>query len=347
MPALRWHAAGDLRLEQVDLPEAPPPAMAIVEVRYCGICGTDLAEYRSGPNLIRTEPHPLSGRAPPLTLGHELSGRVLEASDPERWPAGTRVTVDACWRCRTCEACEAGAYHLCRYGGSVGLHSDGAFATRVVVPEYTLVALPDQVSDEQAALTEPLAVALHALERGEARAGDDVLIIGFGPIGACAAIVAEAIGARPVVVELDQQRRSRAEELGLPTIDAGDGLPRRVRGVVGGGGAPVVLESTGATAALPAAVDCARRGGRIVVVGLTKTPVELDSSRLALFERSLVGSLGYQHDLPRVLRMVAAGALDPTRLVSEIVPLSEAKLAFEDLAAASRGRIKVLVDVGR
>ena len=173
MPALRWHAAGDVRLEEVALPEAPPPGMAIVEVRYCGICGSDLAEYRGGPSLISMKPHPLSGTAPPLTLGHELSGTVVEASDPDRWPPGTRVTADACWRCQRCEACEAGAYHLCRYGGSLGLHSDGAFATRVVLPEYMLVELPDEVSDEQAALTEPLAVGLHALERGSARAGGE------------------------------------------------------------------------------------------------------------------------------------------------------------------------------
>ena len=107
MLALRWHAAGDLRLEELADPEAPEPGMAIVDVSLCGICGTDLAEYRAGPKMIRPTPHPLTGRTPPITLGHEFSGRVVAASDAERWPQGTRVTADACWRCGQCEACVA------------------------------------------------------------------------------------------------------------------------------------------------------------------------------------------------------------------------------------------------
>lgn len=344
MRALRWHAAGDLRLEDVAEPESPGSGMAIVAVSRCGICGSDLAEFRSGPKMIRTTPHPLTGRAAPLTLGHEFSGRVVAASDERRWPAGTRVTADACWRCGACDACVSGAYHMCRYGGSIGLHSDGAFAPLVAVPEYTLVRVPDSVSDDAAALTEPLAVGLHALDRGGARAGDPVLILGFGPIGAAAAVLARAVGAVPFVVELDAARRERAEALGVRTLDAGEDLPRRVRRAIGGGGAPVVVESTGVAAVLPQAVECARRGGRVVVVGLTGEPSALDSSRLAFYERSLVGSLGYQHDLPRVLAMVDAGAVDPEALVSETVPLARAPDAFASLASDPAGRLKVLVD---
>ncbi len=195
MRALRWHAAGDLRVEEVPDPGTPEPGMALVEVAQCGICGSDLAEFRAGPKMIRSTPHPLTGRSAPLTLGHEFSGRIVAAGDD--WPAGTRVTADACWRCGRCEACTSGDYHLCRYGGSIGLHSDGAFAPFVVVPEYTLVAVPDEVSDAAAAMTEPLAVGLHALDRGGTRAGDAVLVLGFGPIGAAAALLARALGATP------------------------------------------------------------------------------------------------------------------------------------------------------
>jgi (R,R)-butanediol dehydrogenase/meso-butanediol dehydrogenase/diacetyl reductase len=344
MRALRWHAAGDLRVEDVADPERPELGMAIVEVARCGICGSDLAEYRVGPKMIRATPHPLTGRQAPLTLGHEFAGRVVESDDAKSWPAGTRVTADACWRCGHCEACVSGDYHLCRYGGSIGLHSDGAFAPFVVVPEYTLVRVPDGVSDEAAAMTEPLAVGLHALDRGGTRAGDSVLVLGFGPIGAAAALLARAIGAAPVVVELDAARRKRAEALGLATLEVGDDLPRRVRRAVGGGGAPVVIESTGVPAVLPQAVECAGRGGRIVAVGLTGEPSPLDSSRLTFYERSLVGSLGYRHDLPRVVKMVADGLLDPEPLISETVPLTEAPEAFASLATDPQGRVKVMVD---
>jgi (R,R)-butanediol dehydrogenase/meso-butanediol dehydrogenase/diacetyl reductase len=254
------------------------------------------------------------------------------------------VTADACWRCGQCEACATGDYHLCRYGGSIGLHSDGAFAPFVAVPEYTLVRIPDGVSDAAAAMTEPLAVGLHALDRGGTRAGDAVLILGFGAIGAAAALLARAIGAAPTVVELDDARRERAHALGLSTLDVGEDLPRRVRRAIGGGGAPVVIESTGVPDVLPQAVECARRGGRIVAVGLTGAASRLDSTRLTLFERSLVGSLGYRHDLPRVVTMVADGLVDPSVLISETVPLADAPDAFASLASDPGGRIKVMVD---
>jgi len=188
-PAVRWHGRRDVRLEQVDRPPDPGPGMAKIAVSYCGICGTDIGEYREGPFMIREAAHPLTGQAPPLTLGHEFSGRVVAVGSDVDVEPGTRVTVDACWRCGHCEACVRGDYHLCRQGGSIGLHSDGAFAPEVVVPSYTLVPLPDAVDDDAAALSEPLAVALHALDRGQVQAADDVLVIGFGPIGAGVALL--------------------------------------------------------------------------------------------------------------------------------------------------------------
>ncbi|MEA2252486.1 MAG: (R,R)-butanediol dehydrogenase / meso-butanediol dehydrogenase / diacetyl reductase [Solirubrobacteraceae bacterium] len=348
MLALRWHDRRDVRVDEVPEPLLGEHADALIEVSQCGICGTDLAEWRSGPAMIRLTPHPLSGQAPPVTLGHELVGTLVEGSSPDgAIQLGARVTVDACLRCGTCPACQRGDYHMCRYGGSIGLHVDGGFAPLVAVPGYTLVAVPDEVSDEQAALTEPFAVGLHGLERAGAAPGHDVLVLGFGTIGAASALVARALGARPHVVELDAERRAVAERLGLPTIDPGDDLARRVRKSLGDGGADVVVESTGVADVVPLAVECAARGGRVALLGLPSAASTLDARRLTLFERSLIGSLGYRHDLPRVLRMVASGALDPAELVSDRVALADAAQALQDLASAPAGKIKVLVQTGR
>jgi len=258
---------------------------------------------------------------------------------------GDRVTVDACLRCEECAACLRGDYHLCRYGGSVGLHSDGGFAPLLAVPAYTLVGVPDEVSDEQAALTEPFAVALHALERGGLGGGDDVLVLGFGPIGAATALVARSLGATPYVVEPDERRRQRAEELGLATMDGGEDLPKRARRALGDGGAPVVVDSTGVAAVAPVAVECAARGGRIVMFGLPTAASQVEMRRLTLFERSLVGSLGYRYDLPRVLAMVAAGALDPAAVIDSTVPLEEADGELARLAGDPGGTIKGVVKI--
>ena len=338
MLALRWHGRRDVRLEEVEEPE-PRAGCAVVAVDYCGICGSDLAEFVAGPVLIRPDPHPLTEQAPPITLGHELSGRIVQGGLPE----GTRVTVDACWRCGRCEACAAGDYHLCRFGGSVGLHSDGGFAPLVRVPEYTLVALADAVSSEQGALIEPFAVALHGLKRAALAAGETVVVLGFGPIGAAGALLARALGGLPLVVEKSEPRAAAAERLGFPTVEAGEELPRRVRKALGSGGAHVVLEATGAAGLVPVVIECARRGGRIVLLGLGHEAESVDPRRLTLFERSLLGSLGYRHDLPAVAAMVGAGLVDPAAIVTDVIPLSRAPEALARLAADPGDDIKVLV----
>ena len=342
MRALRWHGRQDVRLDELPEPAAGPHADALIAVTHCGICGTDLAEWRSGPGMIRLTPHPLTQQAPPVTLGHELVGTLVEGGGDVR--VGARVTVDACVRCGACPACARGDYHLCRYGGSIGLHMDGGLAPLVRVPSYTLIPVPDEVSDQQAALTEPFAVALHGLERARAKPGSDLLVLGFGTIGAATALVARALGIRAHVVEQDGDRRQIAERLGFATLDPGESLPRRARKQLGDGGADVVVESTGVAALVPVAIECAARGGRIALLGLPNSSSAVDPTRLTLFERSLVGSLGYRHDLPRVLHLVAGGRLDPAVLVGATVPLADAAAAIEELAQAPDARIKVLVE---
>lgn len=344
MKALRWHGRGDVRIDDVPPPAATELAPALIEVELCGICGTDLAELRAGPQMIQLKPHALSGRKPPITLGHELVGRLVEGSSPDGLiQPGARVTVDACLRCGKCRACRQGDYQRCRYGGSIGLHADGAFAPLVAVPDYTLVAVPDEVSDLQAALTEPFATALHGLERANVSAAADVLVFGFGPIGSASALVARALGARPHVVEIDAERRAIAERLGIATLDPGDDLPRRVRAGIGDGGAEVVVESTGVAAVVAQAIECAARGGSVALLGLPSGPSEIETRRLTFFERSLVGSLGYRHDLPRVLELVRSGSLDPSLVVGDTVALEEAGEAMVRLAAGPSAAIKTLV----
>ena len=322
--------------------------MVEVEVAYCGICGSDVAEYAHGPYAIRQRPHVLSGQEPPLTLGHELSGRVVAVGEGVQRPAvGDRVSADACWRCETCEACRSGRYNQCAASGSIGLCSDGAFAARVRFPAYCAVPLPGGVSDRAGALLEPLAVGLHALDRAVARAAETVVVLGFGAIGACTAEVASALGLSVVVVEPDARRRSFAEELGY-AAHAPEGEPRDVARAVRaltGGGADLVVDASGAPAALAGALEMTVRGGRIALVGIPKRPVDVDVGRLVLYERSLVASLGYANDLPRAAALIAAGTLRPERLITREVPLSEAPDALRMLADGATGDVKVLVDL--
>lgn len=155
MKALRWHAARDLRLSELER-QAPRPGEVELEVAYCGICGSDLHEYQSGPHSIpQAEAHPLSGCRAPLTLGHEFCG-VVAALGPgvEGLRIGDRVAVEPEYRCGECRYCREGRYNLCESMGFIGLMGDGGFAERARVPAYMLHRLPDAVGFRQAAVLE-------------------------------------------------------------------------------------------------------------------------------------------------------------------------------------------------
>jgi (R,R)-butanediol dehydrogenase/meso-butanediol dehydrogenase/diacetyl reductase len=347
--AVRWHAAGDVRLDDVELTLPLGAGMVEAEVHFCGICGSDLAEFRH-PFAIRPEKvHPLSGQRPPLTLGHEFSAVITAVGDGvDGLAPGDRVSADACWRCGKCKACVSGRYNQCIYSGSIGLSSDGAFAPLVRFPAYCAVALPDEVGDEVGALLEPLAVGLHALDRGAARAGEQVVVIGYGPVGAATAMVGRSLGLEPLVCELGAGRRARAEADGFETL-APEREPREFARAVRArtGGAELVVDCSGAVPALEAATEMTERGGRIVIAGIPKQPVPVDAGRMVVYERSLIATLGYAGDLPRIARMIASGSLDPASMITKRIALADVAGEIAAMAADPGDEVKVLAEVGR
>ncbi|MDX6378719.1 MAG: (R,R)-butanediol dehydrogenase / meso-butanediol dehydrogenase / diacetyl reductase, partial [Gaiellaceae bacterium] len=214
MRALRFHAARDLRIEELAEPGAPEPGEVTVSVVSCGICGTDLHEYIAGPIVTPVEPHPLTGAQNPQILGHEFAGDVVAVGPGvTRVAPGDRVAIMPLSYCGHCHYCVRGLQHLCATMACVGLsHPWGGMAALASVAEDQIVPLPDGVSYEQGALIEPAAVAAYGVERGGVGPGDRVLITGAGPIGALAALCARAAGAAEVYVsEPNPARRARAE----------------------------------------------------------------------------------------------------------------------------------------
>ena len=351
MRALVWHGALDLRLDERPEPDPPGAGQAVVEVAYCGICGTDVHEYRDGPVMIRSGAHPLTGVSPPMTLGHEFSGRVVALGSPTSgMSVGDRVTVDPCWSCGECFWCRRGDYHICRIGGAVGLASHGALAPLVTVPSSGLVRLPDGVDDRVGAIVEPLAVGVHAVRRSGLLAGDRLVITGFGPIGAAVLIAARAAGAATItVLEPLAGRRDRA--LALGATEALDPSAIDVRREVfvrhGRIGPDVVFDCSGVPALLAASVALVRRGGTVVACGVNHGHAELEVNGLVLYERTVMGSLGYNHDLARVVDMLAGERLLIDGFVTAVVPFADAVAGAFDALVNDRGaHLKVLIEVG-
>lgn len=349
MRAAVWHGAGDVRVQE--WPDPPPPGAgdAVVRVVRAAICGTDVAEYRDGPHMIpTTRPHPLTGRTAPLVLGHEYAG-VVERVGPgvTTLEVGDRVCGDSCLRCNACYWCLRGEYNICSRGASVGLHADGAFAPYATIPAYALEKVPAAVSDDWAAVAEPLAVGLHATRQGGLQAGDTVVVIGAGMIGAAAATMARARGAGAVIaVDVAPHRRELALAIGAEdALDpATDGVRRHVRARTRGRGADLVVDCSGRPDAFATSLELCRRGGTVAVCGLGHEPAPVDLNRIVYFERHVVGVLGYRFDHQAVLGLLADRRVDPGPLLGDVIDLGAiVPDGFERMRRDPTAPLRVLV----
>ena len=256
MLALRWHGRRDVRLEEVEDPPPPGPGEVQLRILWCGICGTDVEEYRNGPIFIPTDgPHPLTGRSAPLTLGHEFCGEVVAVGPGvDRYEYGDRVAADTLIFCGECYWCKRHQVVLCQKLAALGLMADGGLAELCNAPAYTCRAVPNEMSSEAAALAETLAVAVRALRRGRLRTGERVAIVGAGAVGLMALQAAGAGGASTVsVVEPLPGRRRLASDLGAGETYALEEAPDIQ--------ADLVVECSGSARAIQTAIRAARKGG--------------------------------------------------------------------------------------
>jgi L-iditol 2-dehydrogenase len=324
------------RVSVADLPvPVPGPDEVLVEVRACGICGSDVHGY-DGTSGRRT---------PPLVMGHEAAGVVVEAGpDAGPWQPGDRVALDSTLTCGTCDSCRSGATNLCErrrvLGAAFGeVRADGAFAELVRVPGRALARIPEGLPFERAALAEPLAVAIHAVTLAQAGPSDDVVVVGTGVIGLLAVQVLRAWGVRRVVgVDVDAGRLELARRLGADetllagSAELGTGL-----------GADAAIEAVGTAAAIRTAVSAVRRGGRVVLVGNLAPSVEIPLQAVVSGEITLAGSCAFAGELGEALDLLAAGTVDVAPLVSAVVPLEDGPAWLDRLHAGDPGVLKVLL----
>ncbi|MFB9638865.1 MULTISPECIES: (R,R)-butanediol dehydrogenase [Streptomyces] len=336
MLAASYTGARTMAVEERE-PAEPGPGEVRVAVAYVGICGTDLHVFHGD----------MDGRvSKPATIGHEMSGTVVAlGAGVEGWSVGDAVTVMPLAWDGTCPACRAGNEHICQNLDFIGIDSPGALQEFWNVPAWTLVRLPSEIPLRDAALVEPVAVAVHDVRRSELAAGDKAVVIGAGPIGVLIATVAAASGAEVVVAEIDPTRRAAAEEMGLTTLD-----PSSVDQVAwvaewtDGAGADVVFEVSGSAAAVLGATSLARVRGTLVVVAIHPQPRPVDLHRVFWRELRLLGARVYQrHDFERAIELLAEGAIPAEKLITRIVPLTEVQSAFGVLEAGQA--MKLLVEV--
>ena len=316
---------GPERLEALEIPvPVPGEGEALVAVDACGFCGTDLS--------IVGGTHPRAKA--PLTLGHEVCGKIVEIDDSRSSLAvGDRVAVYPLIVCGECHACMHDNAHVCRSLRLFGIDVDGGMAEHVKLPVAALMKLPDAMPVRTGAMIEPLAVAVHGVSRASLDGVDLAVVMGAGPIGLMTALVAQACGVpRVVISDVLPSRLELAARLGLHAIAAGEELRDAVMEGSSGNGADLVFECAGAPTTGREMTELVRSRGTIVNLGVFKKPVEVDMQAINFKEIQLVGSRVYQReDFKTAIELAMRLPLEP--IVTQAFALSEVATAFERFRA--------------
>lgn len=331
-----------LELREFPMPE-PAPGKAVVQITYCGICGTDLHAYQSGAPYN------------PAICGHEWTGYVSAVGQGVAdLREGDRVAVGIASACGACPTCRRGDPAHCEtaFMGAIGVGPmaapHGGFAPAIAMDAARLYPVLAGLSDVEAALLEPATVAVHAVRRTELRLGDSVVVLGAGPIGLLVAQAARAAGAGcVVVVEPEAGRRALAASVGADQVldpRAHENLAEAVTAATGHAGADVVFECAGIPATIEQSVSLVRRGGVVSLVGVPNRPAEIQAAGWLVKEVRLTASLAYLHEEFAITQaLVADGRLRCAPLHTETVTLAGLADAFARLADAPE-QVKVLVN---
>ncbi len=334
---------GKRTLELREMPQPlPAPGKAVVEIAYCGICGTDLHAFQSG------EPYN------PAICGHEWTGRVSAVgSHVSHVREGDRVAIGAAVACGGCAACRRGDAPHCEtaFAGMIGMGPlaapHGGFASAIAIDASRLYQVDSKIGDVEAAILEPATVAVHAVRRTDIRLGDSVVVLGAGPIGLLVLQAARAAGAGTVVlVEPQHSRRELGGTLGADKlIDPTDvDVAEAINAHIGEQGADVVFECAGIPRTIEQAVSLARRGGTVSLVGVPNRPAQIHAAEWLIKEVRIATSLAYlREEFDIAQGLVADGRIRCAALHTSTVSLQQMGDAFERLAEAPQ-EIKVLVD---
>ncbi|MEM5502970.1 alcohol dehydrogenase catalytic domain-containing protein [Ahrensia kielensis] len=321
---------------------APPSAGEVqIDVAYCGICGTDLHIY-----LGHMDPRVGFER----TIGHEMSGVIAAIGDNvEGLKVGQHIVVRPLDHCGDCPACDAGHEHICHNLKFIGIDTEGAFQQKWNVAAHTIHVLPDDLDLSHAALIEPLAVACHDVDRGKVSQGEDVLVIGGGPIGMLIALVARHAGGNVTISEINENRLAYAEKLGFKTLNPKNvDVAKSIQEQTGGKGADVVFEVSGTQLGVDLMTEAASVRGRIVMVAIHASKPQIDMFRFFWRELELIGARVYlKSDYEQAMKLLSEGVLDCDSFITDIKSLDEIQGAFEALTSnpnAMKSMIKIKQD---
>ncbi|HJW90945.1 MAG TPA: zinc-binding dehydrogenase [Anaerolineales bacterium] len=328
MKAAVFHGSNQpLRIEELPTP-TPGIGEVLVKVAACGLCHTDLHYLDHGVPTFK---------APPMILGHEVSGTVAGLGQGvSRWKEGDRVLLPAVYGCGQCAMCRTGRENVCERMVMFGNNVDGGYAEYLLAPAKDILALPDEIPlVEGAIIADATTTPYHAVvNRGQVKPGDWVVVFGCGGIGLNLVQIAAAVGGQVIAVDIVDEKLDWARRLGAQAVinpTTVERVDKEVRKLTAGG-ANIGFEAIGNPTTQAQTFACLRTGGRFVVVGYSDKPMLLDTSRVMYREMEIIGSLGCRAvDYPRVIQLVRRGQLKVKELVTARFSLPEINQGFDAL----------------
>jgi L-gulonate 5-dehydrogenase len=312
----------------------PGTGEVLLRVQRAGICGSDLHIYHGSNPFAKY----------PRIIGHEFAGVIEQVgSGVTAVAVGDKVVADPVVSCGHCYACRAGRFNVCGNLEVFGVHRDGGFRNRVVLPEANVVKVSPDLPAGLAALAEPFSIAANVLLRTGISAEDSVLIYGAGTVGLTVLQVAKIHRARCIVADLDEARLERARSFGadLTINSCHESVPEAVAGEHGGLGPSVVIDGAGVPALLEEACRLASPAARIGVLGFSPAPCNISQQEIVKKELTLVGSRLNRRLLPQVVDWLESGSLQPSAMITQTFAAAEARAAFELIEKDPGSTIKV------
>ena len=332
--------------KKFEIQDVPVPAFGpdevLIEVKACGICGSDV--------------HGMDGstgrRRPPIIMGHEAAGVIAQVgAGVTGWKKGDRITFDSTIYCGRCWFCRRGQINLCDNRRVLGVsceqyRQNGAFAEFVAVPQHILYRLPDDLSFERAAMVEALSIAVRAVERTAMHLNDTAVVVGAGMIGLLVIQVLRARGCGCIIaVDIEADKLALATRLGATIALKADAVdvPAEIARLTSGRGSDVAFEVVGMTATIKTALASLRKGGLLTLVGNLSPAVELPLQSVVTREITLNGSCASCGEYPACLDMIATGKVNVDSLISSVAPLAEGGQWFNRLYGKEKGLLKVVL----
>lgn len=331
---------GPKSLSIQDIPVRDPGEKEIlIEVKACGVCGTDLHMFHGDKGAFEN--------SYPLVMGHEFSGIVSSVgTGVTKFKTGDHVAVDPNVYCGQCAPCLRGNVHYCEHMTGIGTTVYGGFEEYCTVPERAAYKVPDDLPFEIAAMMEPVSCAMHGIDRSNIHPGDVVAIIGYGPIGEIMFQLAQCAGAAQVVV-IEPQEAKREKALKYGAVVAIDPMTENVKAVLDTKEIKptTVIECVGRKNTMEMAIDIAANQATVMLFGLTPPETKLEVySYEQLFKKEISVTGSYINPLvaERVIRILSSGKIDMNRVITDVIPLEDSIKVFTDESYRSHGKIVIV-----